>query len=238
MKAFIHDRERVLDSTNDLLKTSVYSENLVRVIENTPKNKVFTIGVFGGWGTGKSSVIRTAQDTIEKAYSDVKFITYDAWKYANDSFRRMFLLKIQQELKMQQTEEMQRFYQSEIAEAEPKTKLNAKGLAIAVGVLIVISAVLFLIPSVTMEWKVAVPTIGTLGTFLLALLNGCFYDLKLSYSKPALFAPEQFEDCFKEMMSKCLKHKNWFQKKWAVTCATTPFVYAFSSSGRILTAPL
>jgi len=214
MKPFIHDRERVLDSTNDLLKTSIYAENLVKVIENTPKDKVFTIGVFGGWGTGKSSVIRTAQDTIEKAYSDVKFITYDAWKYANDSFRRMFLLKIQQELKMQQTEEMQRFYQSEIAEAEPKTKLSAKGLAIAVGVLIVISAVLFLIPSVTMEWKVAVPTIGTLGTFLLALLNGCFYDLKLSYSKPTLFAPEQFEDCFKEMMSKCLKRRNWFQKKW------------------------
>ena len=55
MKAFIQDRERVLDSVNDLLKTSVYAENLVKVIENTPKNKVFTIGVFGGWGTGKSS---------------------------------------------------------------------------------------------------------------------------------------------------------------------------------------
>ena len=215
MKAFIQDRERVLDSTNDLLKTGVYAENLVKVIENTPKDKVFTIGVFGGWGTGKSSVIRTAQDKIEKNHSDVKFITYDAWKYANDSFRRMFLLKIQQELKMQQSSEMQRFYQSEIAEAEPKTKLSAKGLAIATGVLIIISAILFLIPRVTIEWKVAVPTIGTLGTFLVALLNGCFYDLKLSYSKPALFAPEQFEDCFKEMMSKCLKRKNWFQRRWS-----------------------
>lgn len=213
MKAFIQDRERVLDSTNDLLKTSIYAENLVKVIENTPKDKVFTIGVFGGWGTGKSSVVRTAQDKIEKAHSDVKFITYDAWKYSNDSFRRMFLLKIQQELKMQQNEEMQRFYQSEIAEAEPKTKLSAKGLAVAAGVLIVISTILFLIPSVTMKWKVAVPTIGTLGTFLLALLNGCFYELKLSYSKPTLFAPEQFEDCFKDMMRKCLKRRNWIQKK-------------------------
>ena len=94
MKAFIQDRERLLDSANDLLKTSVYAENLVKVIENTPKNKVFTIGVFGGWGTGKSSIIRTAQDKIERAHGDVKFITYDAWKYANDSFRRMFLLNL------------------------------------------------------------------------------------------------------------------------------------------------
>lgn len=125
MKAFIQDRERLLDSANDLLKTSVYAENLVKVIENTPKDKVFTIGVFGGWGTGKSSIIRTAQDKIENAHSDVKFITYDAWKYTNDSFRRMFLLKIQKELRMRQTEEMSRFYQSETAEAEPKKTLSA-----------------------------------------------------------------------------------------------------------------
>lgn len=214
MKAFIQDQERVLNTTNDLLKTSVYAENLVKVIENTPQDKVFTIGVFGGWGTGKSSIISTAQDTIEKKHKDVKFITYDAWKYANDSFRRMFLLKVQQDLRMQQTEEMKRFYQSETAEAEPKTTLSAKGVAAVVVVVAIVSIILFLTPA-TNEWKIAVPTIGTLGTFLLALLNGLFYDLKISYSKPALFAPEQFEACFKEMMSKCLKRKNWFQKTWS-----------------------
>ncbi len=214
MKAFIQDRERVLDSVNDLLKTSVYAENLVKVIENTPKNKVFTIGVFGGWGTGKSSIIRTAQEKIESAHKDVKFITYDAWKYANDSFRRMFILKVQQELKMRQTEEMSRFYQSETAEAEPKTTLSAKGVATAVVIVAIVSIMLFLTP-IDIEWKVAVPTIGTLGTFLLALLNGLFYDLKISYSKPALFAPEQFEECFKSMMGKCLKEKNWLQKTWS-----------------------
>jgi hypothetical protein len=216
MKPFIQDTERILNSANDLLKTGIYAENLVKVIENTPKDKVFTIGLFGGWGTGKSSIIKTAQNTIEKKHSDVKFITYDAWKYANDSFRRMFLLKIQQELKMRQTNDMSRFYQTEIADAEPRTKLSAKGIALAVLAVAIISIILFLIPSVKIEWKVAIPTVGTLGSFFLALLNGCFYDLKISYSKPALFAPEQFEACFKEMMSKCLKRKNWFQKTWDV----------------------
>ena len=214
MKAFIQDKERILDSANDLLKTRVYAENLVKVIENTPRDKVFTIGVFGGWGTGKSSIIRTAQDTIENAHRDVKFITYDAWKYANDSFRRMFLLKVQQELKMRQTSEMDRFYKSEIADAEPKTTISVKGIALAVVVIGIISIILFLIPRISIEWKVAIPTIGTLGTFLLALLNGCFYDLKISFNKPALFAPEQFEACFKEMMSKCLKETGWLGKTW------------------------
>lgn len=212
MKSFIQDKERVLDSVSDLLKTSVYAEDLVKVIENTPKDRVFTIGLFGGWGTGKSSIIRTAQSQIEKKHKDIRFITYDAWKYANDSFRRMFLLKVQQELKMRQTEEMSRFYQSETAEAEPKTKISSKGLAVAVAVVTIISAILFLIPSVEIIWKMAFPTICTLGTFLIALINGCFYDLKVSISKPALFAPEQFESCFKEMMSKCLKQTNWFQR--------------------------
>ncbi len=59
MKPFIQDNERILSATTDLLKTRVYADNLVRVIENTPQDKVFTIGVFGEWGTGKSSVIRT-----------------------------------------------------------------------------------------------------------------------------------------------------------------------------------
>lgn len=227
MRPFIQDQERVLNAENDLLKTRGYADNLVKVIENSPKDRVFTIGVFGGWGTGKSSVIKTAQDTIEKAHKDVKFITYDAWKYSNDSFRRMFLLKIQQELKMRQTSEMSRFYQSEMVESEPKTTLSAKGVALAVVVVGIISIILFLIPSVRIEWKVAIPTLGTLGTFLFALLNGCFYDLHISYSKPSLFAPEQFESCFKEMMSKCLKRKNWFQKKWS---AVKDFVEADEKS--------
>ena len=77
MKPFIQDTERILNSANDLLKTGIYAENLVKVIENTPKDRVFTIGLFGGWGTGKSSIIKTAQNTIEKKHSDVKFITYD-----------------------------------------------------------------------------------------------------------------------------------------------------------------
>ena len=156
---------------------------------------VFTIGLFGSWGTGKSSIIRTVQKTIEDKHNDIKFITYDAWKYANDSFRRMFLLKVQQELKMQQTQEMSRFYQSETAEAEPKIAVNAKGIVIVMVLLAIISIVLFLLP-ISIKWQIAFPTIGTMGTFIWALLNGIFYELKISYSKPTLFAPEQFESCF------------------------------------------
>lgn len=213
MKPFIQDIERILDSTSDLLKTKVYADNLVRVIENTPEDKVFTIGVFGGWGTGKSSIIKTAQDEIERKHKSFKFISYDAWKYSNDSFRRMFLLKVLQELRLQPTDEMNRFYQSENVESEPRTVVSANRVAIAVLVIAIVSLVILFIPKISDTWKIAVPTIGSLGALFYSLLNGCLYDLKISISKPALFAPEQFEECFKEMMSKCLKKQNWFQRK-------------------------
>ena len=214
MKPFIEDNERVLSATTDLLKTSVYADDLEKVIENTPRNRVFTIGVFGGWGTGKSSIIRTAQDSIEAKHGKVRFITYDAWKYANDSFRRMFLLRVQQELKMQKTEEMSRFYQSETSEQEPKTVLSVKGLVIAITVFAVLLLLLWLTP-LKFEWKVGVTTIGTLLSLIVSLLNGCFYDLKVTISKPAIFAPEQFEACFKNMMSKCLKERSWINEQWS-----------------------
>ena len=212
IRSFIPDKEINLLGESDLLKTKVYADNLEKVINNTPSNEVFTIGLFGGWGTGKSSIISTCKDVIEKqSKNKVKFIIYDAWKYSNDSFRRMFLLKLQQELKVEQTPEMERFYQSETAEQTPKTVLSSKGLAIAISVFAVALALFWLTPC-ELEWKVGVTTLGTLLSFVVTLFNGCFYDLKLTLNKPALFAPEQFEVCFKQMMSLCLEHYSFIGK--------------------------
>ena len=129
-RKFVIDEEISFVNEHDILKTQVYADSLVKIIKNTPQDKVFTIGLFGSWGSGKSSIIKTTKDIIEQEDDKVKFITYDAWKYVNDSFRRMFLLKIQQELKQGQTEVMQRFYQSESVEAEPKTYVSTNYLGI------------------------------------------------------------------------------------------------------------
>lgn len=209
LRPFIPDKEISLSQENDLLKTGVYADNLASVINATPKNEVTTIGVFGGWGTGKSSIIKTASDkVIKEGNSKVKFITYDAWKYSNDSFRRMFLLKLQKELKLSQTPEMQRFYQSETAEQEPKTVLSVRGMVVVVLFLLIVAAILWLFPLKT-ELKVGITSILTILSLILALLNGCFYDLKLTINKPALFAPEQFEACFLQMMKHCLADRSW-----------------------------
>lgn len=206
-RKFVIDEEISFLKENDILKTKVYADSLVKIIKNTPQDKVFTIGLFGSWGSGKSSIIKTTKDTIEAEDDKVKFITYDAWKYVNDSFRRMFLLKIQQELKQGQTEAMQRFYQSESVEAEPKTYVSTNGLGMLCFGLLTLVIILWIIP-IEFDIKAPIFSVFTLLGLLITIFGGIFQKLKIQINKPIIFAPEQFEDCFRDMISKALKKRN------------------------------
>lgn len=55
----------------------------------TIKESVHTIGLFGGWGTGKSTII----DSLKKELECPIFI-FDTWKYQEDALRRIFLLRL------------------------------------------------------------------------------------------------------------------------------------------------
>ena len=203
-RKFIVDEEISFVNNDYILKTGVYADSLVKIISNTPHDKVFTIGLFGSWGSGKSSIIKTAKDKIEKENKRVKFITYDAWKYVNDSFRRMFLLKVQQELKQGQTEVMQRFYQSESVEAEPKTYISTNGLVLLILALLVFLIIIQVMP-ISFEMKVPVISGFSLIGLLVTVFSGIFQKLKIQINKPIIFAPEQFEECFRDMVLKA----NW-----------------------------
>lgn len=53
------------------------------------KNCVNIIGLFGKWGSGKSTIIKN----LEKEYSDeYKIFIFDTWKYQEDPLRRSFLI--------------------------------------------------------------------------------------------------------------------------------------------------
>ena len=207
-RQFIPDREIVLSKDTDLLNTSTYADNLTNLIQQAPKEQVFTIGLFGSWGSGKSSIIETSKKSLTCSEDiKVKFITYDAWKYANDSFRRMFLLRIQQELKQGQTEVMQRFYQSESAEAEPKTYVSTNYLGILCLALLALLIIINCLP-ISFEMKVPIFTGLSLLGVLITIFGGIFQKLKIQINKPIVFAPEQFEECFRDMISKALKKRN------------------------------
>ena len=46
---------------DDLLGTKSYADTLKKIIDGV--DPPFTIGLFGGWGTGKSSIIKSIEDT-------------------------------------------------------------------------------------------------------------------------------------------------------------------------------
>lgn len=69
---FIIDQEINLNDS-DFLKTKTYADNLTKIIKKSRPNKVFTIGLFGNWGTGKSSIVKTSQQDFDE--TKIKFIT-------------------------------------------------------------------------------------------------------------------------------------------------------------------
>lgn len=66
------------------------------VIKNNPNAKV--IGLFGSWGSGKSTVVKRVSDSLaQDAGHDV--FTYDAWLHQGDPIRRSFLESLYGKLK-------------------------------------------------------------------------------------------------------------------------------------------
>ena len=219
---FILDEEITLrqraenERGNDLLNTSTYVDALERCISSAPTDKTFTIGLFGEWGSGKSSIVKTAQKRLEAQAElnrkNVKFVTYDAWKYAGDSFRRMFLFELKRALGFEENELMQRFYSSETDETEIKTNINGKRVILAVAYSI-FAVIIFILLGIIAGWKNAIPSGVALVALGFSLYTWIFDNLKVSINKPLLFAPEQFEDCYHNMLNKAMKRHNWLQQK-------------------------
>lgn len=213
MKSFVLDKEIDLlesqsdagKSSTDLLNTMPYVNTLTESVMNAPEDKTFNIGLFGEWGSGKSSIIKTFKRKIDERYKaenkKVKVITYDAWKYSNDSFRRMFLLQMQQDLGFEREELMNKFYLNSSEDAHIDTKINKRKLFL--GVLVVI-AVIFAVNNfgLTTDQKIVANALVALGSLVLAVIYGSFREVKVNIQRPHLFAPEQFEDCFNEMCDK------------------------------------
>ncbi|GHV15187.1 hypothetical protein AGMMS49938_12790 [Fibrobacterales bacterium] len=178
---------------------------MINIIKISEPNRVFTVGLFGNWGTGKSSIIETSKQDFDQ--QKIKFITYDAWQYVNDSFRRMFLRKLREDLKYEETDLMKKFYENESTDVGNKYQLSPTRLAFILGGLILFLAIVTFIPF-CIDYKFPIYSIFTLLGLLITIISGAFHQLKMSVTKPHLFAPEQFEDCFKEIVSNSLSKPN------------------------------
>jgi ABC-type phosphate/phosphonate transport system ATPase subunit len=64
------DYKIIIDQpASDVPDFKKYSERLSQIIANSKPQ--FKVGIFGGWGTGKTTMMKMIENEIKKNYSDV-----------------------------------------------------------------------------------------------------------------------------------------------------------------------
>lgn len=206
---FITDKEINLNEI-DSLQTKKYVNTLKEMI--TSSESKYTIGLFGEWGTGKSSIVKTVQEELEKENpKDIKFIVYDAWKYSGDSFRRMFIKTLSDKLEFNLSEEIDNFYYDKTEEIEFK-KFDAKNLLKNICYFLGLSILIYLVVYGLYGNKITnTENIGLIAIIPIIIssisifLNNAYKSQKKVVQYNKFFAPEQFESLTDELLSKSLK---------------------------------
>ena len=212
---FITDQEIDLRD-GDQFDSKNYSQTLVQTILDAPKEP-FTVGIFGEWGSGKSSIVKTAQGMLESEESKKHhFFTYDAWKYSNDSFRRTFLLKLADSLKLQGKDSFESFYKSKTEAFPVKREVN-KGLLMFVVMLLTIAVSLSWVGQ-NLDYKITGQMVLMAIAIVISILTNISNEYVGTKQSSILFSPEQFEECFDDILSLVMqkeglgeKVSNWFQ---------------------------
>lgn len=199
--------DEAIDLTqDDILGTNIYVDTIEKIIENYPTP--CTIGLFGSWGSGKTSIVRTLKEKINnKKKTKLKVSIYDAWKYSNDDFRRTFILELKRSYGLKTTEEEEIFYRDKVEDIKIKPKIDRYFFLI----LTIISVIFFASGYFFMGSKFF-PTLigsfsmGTLFSFVFSILRQGVIYYKTSLVTSKLFAPEQFEEKFIEIIEE-IKNK-------------------------------
>ncbi len=203
--------DEVIDlEERDLLGTKIYVDVLSEIIKSakTP----FSIGLFGGWGVGKSSIVKTLQRRFdEDKNSEIAIFIYDAWKYSKDSFRRTFLLELKKYFNLETTEKFNTFYEDKHEDIDYKLAIKKKSWLwwISFSPLLLLIIWLFRIQN---DLKIVTTIISIFLTIITTLLKETFVQYKISITKPRAFAPEQFESIFDEIIDEAIGKQK--KNKW------------------------
>jgi hypothetical protein len=78
--------------SEDLLGRAPFSFQLAKAINNYNENSGLVIGIYGGWGTGKTSIINMIENEISYFEDDQTiFIRFSPWNYSDkDNLIRLF----------------------------------------------------------------------------------------------------------------------------------------------------
>lgn len=90
----------IASKNDDLLERSSFSELLAKTIVNSKMQETFTIGVFGEWGSGKTSLINLTLDAINDSESEIIVLRFEPWHFTDSTeLLNQFLLMLSNEFK-------------------------------------------------------------------------------------------------------------------------------------------
>lgn len=213
---YLLDKEIELTSENDLLGTKVYVDQLIEMINYSMKtNSIESIALYGGWGAGKSSVVKSLEKRLnsdDKTKNEYRFFTYNAWRYNNDSFRKNFIASIIDDDK-EKKEYLNKVYTSE---TETVIKINdklKKYWHVIVGIIILLMLVLAFANDYLAKDTFKVDTLEVITKTLMKItgLGICTYFADFIFKKIAVetqiskkkeYSPYDFANDFKDQVLK------------------------------------
>lgn len=209
---YISDKEQ-----NNFEKTDYFDgkEYVKKIIEAIEEKDIKSIGLYGKWGVGKTSILKNVKSKLilDKKYEDKYIIEYNAWKYNEFDFMRDFLIicsnKIESSEKAKEREES---YYSDLNSESQIYKMTWKSFAefvkrskgaifwIALLFLLFVVIVLdinYFYPKLYDSTDIIMPVAITLIGFILPLFLVSEISHKTISRK---FSPEQFAREFDEIV--------------------------------------
>ena len=69
-----------------------YVETIVRMVKGSEPN--FSIGIYGEWGTGKTTLMRSIENALKSDKKNILTIWFNAWRYEREEqFALVSLMK-------------------------------------------------------------------------------------------------------------------------------------------------
>ena len=222
---FIPDEVLKLTDDTDLLGTKPYSDTIFEIVNNCSGSK--NIGLFGSWGSGKSTILTTLENLIDKHNAikteKIAYFEFDAWKYSKDDFRRSFLIELTKKFSIKTQSKLEKLLYSESSFEDPKqTKFRINWLSLPdwlILALVVFAFVFFFLPIVGMgdRTKALIALITISVSLLTKAASNTVNKYKVVVKENKLVEPERFEAVFDEIISELTTNStnkvyHWIQK--------------------------
>lgn len=99
--------------SEDLLKRATFSKLLAETIAKLNKDDTFTVGVFGKWGNGKTSVVRMMLDELDKQQASLNeedktiVVRFEPWNFTDtNQLLNQFFARLSNEFKQKDDEKL------------------------------------------------------------------------------------------------------------------------------------